>query len=72
MALDLTHQCDATASGTETAYFTWILQDGGDMLPAELRFCAHHNGEHFAALKLAGWSPAPTEPVIPFTETANV
>lgn len=58
MAVDLTNQCDATASGTEQAYFTWIFADGADMLPMELRFCAHHNGQHFAALKLAGWSPA--------------
>jgi hypothetical protein len=32
-----------------------------DMLPLELRFCAHHNGQHFAALKLAGWTPAANE-----------
>lgn len=61
MAADLTRQCDATASGTEQAFFTWIKADGADMLPMELTFCAHHNGVHFAALKLAGWSPAKDE-----------
>jgi hypothetical protein len=50
--------CDATASGTEQAYFTWIkVESGEDALPMELSFCAHHNAKHAAALKLAGWSP---------------
>ncbi|UTN93041.1 hypothetical protein SEA_MARKY_38 [Streptomyces phage Marky] len=58
MAVDLTSQCDATASGTEQAYFTWIFVGSGeDALPLELSFCAHHNAKHAAALKLAGWSP---------------
>jgi hypothetical protein len=49
--------CDATASGTEEAYFTWIFVRPDDLMPMQLTFCAHHNAQHAAALKLAGWSP---------------
>lgn len=70
-ALDLTRQCDATASGTEAAQFVWMLADGIDMLPMELTFCAHHNGVHRAALKLAGWSPVPATILEQSPETVN-
>jgi hypothetical protein len=55
--MKLTEQCDATATGAESADYTWIYVDPDDLLPMELKFCAHHNAQHCAALKLAGWSP---------------
>lgn len=51
---DNSERCDATASGTEQAYFTWIKVTD---TPMQLSFCAHHNAQHAAALKLDGWSP---------------
>jgi hypothetical protein len=56
MALDsLDTTCDATASGTETAYYTWLLERADDQ-PMQLNLCAHHSAEKAAALKLAGFS----------------
>lgn len=69
--LDLTSQCDATASGTENAYFTWILVNDEDALPAELTFCAHHNGVHFAALTEGGWTQVPATVLEQTTQTVN-
>lgn len=57
MAVDLTAQCDATASGTEQAFFTWIFVQPDTLTPMELGLCAHHNAKHHTALRLAGWSP---------------
>jgi hypothetical protein len=55
---DLVDRCDATASGTEKADFTWIkVTDEDAMLPLELAFCAHHNAEFCKSLQADGWTP---------------
>lgn len=58
MAQDLRERCDATASGTEEAFFTWTFVPKPWAERLELKFCAHHNGKHHNALIEAGWTPS--------------